>query len=83
MRMKHEVMAVAKRRPTNITLPEDLVAEARALNVNVSKACQVGLVAAVKDEGDRRWKQENAAWIEAHRRWVENNELPLERYRLF
>ena len=72
-----------KRRPTNVTLPEDLVAEARALNVNVSKACQVGLTTAVKDEADRRWKEENAVWIEEHRRWVENNALPLERYRLF
>lgn len=83
MRMKHEVITAAKRRPTNVTLPEALVAEARSLNVNVSKACQVGLMAAVKDEADRRWKQENSTWIEAHRRWVENNELPLERYRLF
>ncbi len=81
--MKRETVTSAKRRPTNVTLSIDLVAEARALNVNVSKACQVGLVAAVKDEADRRWKQDNAAWIEAHRRWVENNELPLERYRLF
>ena len=83
MRMKHDPILRTRRRATNVTLPEDLIVDARALNVNISKACQVGLAAAVKDEADRRWKQDNAAWIEAHRRWVDKNPLPLERYRLF
>ena len=82
VRMEHQVIA-ARRRATNVTLPEQLVADARALQVSVSRACEAGLAAAVKDAGDKRWKAENAEWIEAHRKWVEANELPLERYRLF
>lgn len=83
MRMKHEPIVRAKRRPTNVTLSEPLIAEARELGINVSKACESGLAFAVQQEGERRWKAENAAWITAHREWVEANELPLERYRLF
>lgn len=80
--MKHEPIGT-KRRATNVTLPEALVAEARQLNVSVSRACEAGLAIAVKSAADQQWKIENAEWIEAHRRWVETNGLPLERYRLF
>ena len=83
MRMKHEPIERTRRRATNVTLPDDLVSQARVLNVNLSKACEQGLATAVHEEGQRRWKAENAAWITAHREWVEANELPLERYRLF
>lgn len=82
MRMTDEAIG-RKRRATNVTLPEDLVARARALNVSVSKSCEAGLAAAVSQAARGRWKTENAAWIEAHRRWVDANELPLERFRLF
>ena len=81
--MKHEQIGPKRRRPTNVTLPEDLVAHARSLNVSLSKACEDGLTRAVRDEADRRWQVENADWIKAHHAWVEVNELPLERYRLF
>ena len=81
MRMKHEV--ISRRRATNVTLPEDLVDRARAAKVNLSRACAAGLSAAVELAEEQRWKAENADWIEAHRRWVDANELPLERYRLF
>ena len=78
--MKHE--AISRRRATNITLPERLVEEARSLDVNLSKACEAGLADAVKLAGKERWKADNAGWITAHRQWVEQNDLPLDRYRL-
>lgn len=81
--MKHEPISRAKRRPANVTLPTDLVERARALNVNVSQACQTGLAGAVESAGERQWNAENADWIAAHRRWVEANDFPPERYRLF
>lgn len=81
MRMKHEV--ISRRRATNVTLPEQLVERARALDVNLSKACEEGLAQAVVAAEKAQWKRENASWIAAHRHWVEHNELPLDRYRLF
>lgn len=79
--MKHQ--PISKRRPVNLTLDSDTVAEARELGINLSQTCDRALAAAVKEEADRRWQADNAAWIKAHHRWVEANELPLERYRLF
>ena len=79
--MKRE--AISRRRATNVTLPEDLVAKARSLDVSLSKACENGLTEAVRHAERAQWKVENADWIAAHRRWVEENQLPLERYRLF
>lgn len=35
------------RRPTNVSLDADLVDEARALDLNVSRSCEEGLAAAV------------------------------------
>lgn len=81
--MKHDPIRSTKRRATNVSLPDGLVAEARALDINVSQACEAGLSVAVREEAGRRWKEENRAWIDAHRAWVEENGLPLERYRLF
>lgn len=81
MRMKHE--PIDRRRATNVTLPERLIEQARSLDLNVSKACEAGLADAVRTASKERWKAENAGWVEAHRRWVEENELPLDRYRLF
>lgn len=81
--MKHEQIGPKRRRATNVTLPEGLVDEARALKISVSKACEAGLKLAVAKEADRQWQEQNADWIKAHNAWVEANELPLERYRLF
>lgn len=83
MRMKHEPVAVGKRRATNVSLPENAVAEAKARGINVSKACEAGLMAQLEATRIEQWKRDNQNWIDAHREWVENNPLPLERYRLF
>jgi antitoxin CcdA len=74
---------ITRRRATNVTLPDELVGRARELDVNLSKACEAGLAAAVKDAARSRWKADNTEWIQAHRQWVEENDLPLEKYRLF
>lgn len=71
------------RRPTNVTLSEPLVEEAKALGLNVSRACEAGLEAAVKAERDRRWLEENRTAMEAYNRWVEENGVPLAEYRPF
>lgn len=81
MRMKHD--PVIKRRATNLSLPEDLVAEARRLGVNLSKACEAGLARAVRHEKGRRWLEDNRSAIEGWNRWTEKNGLPLAKYRAF
>ena len=71
------------RRATNVSLPADLIEEARSLNVNISKACESGLAREVTKSRAERWREENRSAIEYWNRWVEENGLPLEEYRQF
>jgi antitoxin CcdA len=71
------------RRSTNVSLAADLVEEAKALDINLSRACEAGLEAALREERKRRWQEENRAAMEVWGTWHEEHGLPLERYRLF
>ncbi len=71
------------KRATNVSLSEVLVAEARALNVNVSRACKSGLETAVRQARAERWQAENSAGFEAWNAYVERNGVPLAKYRKF
>lgn len=68
------------RRPSNLSLDADLVAEAKELDINLSRAAESGIARAVADEKARRWKIENAEAIRGWNEWVEKNGLPLEPY---
>ena len=71
------------RKATNVSLDRALVEEARELDVNLSRAAEEGLRAAVKAEKERQWKQENREVIESYNAWVEENGIPLAKYRQF
>lgn len=71
------------KRATNVSLSEALVAEARALNINVSRACESGLEKAVRQARAKNWQQQNAAGFEAWNNYVERSGVPLARYRKF
>jgi antitoxin CcdA len=71
------------RRATNVTLPVELVAEAKALQVNVSQACESGLAHSVAEARRARWLDENKQAIEAYNERVEREGLILEQYRRF
>ena len=72
-----------RRRPTNVTLRTDLLAEARHLGINVSEACERGLQENVAATKRQRWLEENREAIEDYNRHVEQHGLILERYRQF
>ena len=71
------------RKSTNLSLAADLVEAAKALDINLSRACEAGLEAALKEERKRRWQDENAEAIAASNAWVSKHGLPLARYRQF
>lgn len=71
------------RRPTNVSLPEPLVEEAKALGVNISRASELGVLEAVKAERERRWRAENREAIEAYNEWIEEHGIPLADFRRF
>ncbi|MFM9978794.1 MAG: type II toxin-antitoxin system CcdA family antitoxin [Sphingomonadaceae bacterium] len=75
--------AAARKRPTNVSLDVDLVAEARRHDINVSEACQRGLAEEVKKAREQAWLEENTPAIEAWNAWVRENGLPYAKYRRF
>jgi antitoxin CcdA len=70
-------------RPTNVSLPVSLIEAARQLDINLSRACERGILAAIKAERERRWQDQNKEAIEEYNRWVEENGLLLDEYRQF
>jgi len=71
------------KRATNVSLSEALVSEARALGINVSRACGEGLESEVRLERAKRWHDDNSEGFEAWNAFVERNGVPLVRYRKF
>lgn len=71
------------RRSTNLSLEAGLVTEARRLGINLSRAAEAGLRAAVATEAARRWRDENAEGIRQMNAYVETHGLPLTKYRMF
>lgn len=74
---------MTRRRATNITLSEPLLAEARALGINISQACERALVAEVAAARREAWRRENREAIEAWNQYVEEHGTPLAAYRRF
>lgn len=72
-----------RRKPINVSLDPQLIAEAKDLGINVSRACEAGLAAELKTVREARWVEENREAIEASNAWVGENGLPLAKYRRF
>jgi antitoxin CcdA len=80
-----KMMSAARpqRKPTNLSLDQSLLAEARELKINLSRAAEAGVRQEIARTKAELWKAENASAIESSNRWVEANGLPLARYRRF
>ena len=77
------VQGTGKKKATNLSLDQKLLKDARALGVNISAAAEQGVSEAVRKAKGEAWLEENREAIEANNRWVEENGLPLAKYRLF
>ncbi|HET9646441.1 MAG TPA: type II toxin-antitoxin system CcdA family antitoxin [Burkholderiaceae bacterium] len=75
--------SVSLRKSTNITLRLELVEEAKALGINLSKAAEAGVADAVARKRAERWLADNRDALESSNAFVERNGLPLARYRNF
>jgi antitoxin CcdA len=71
------------RRATNVSLSAEIVAEARELDINLSQACERGLVETIAEARKARWLEDNREALESSNAWVEANGLPLAKHRLF
>lgn len=77
-----QVQPVPKK-PTNLTLDQGLLSEARSFGVNLSQAAEAGLRRAVAKAKAEAWKEKNAAALASSNAWVDAHGLPLDRYRQF
>lgn len=71
------------KRATNVSLSEAVVAEAIGLGINLSRACEDGLIAEVRRERAKRWQSANAEGFDAWNLYVEQHGVPLAKYRTF
>ena len=81
--MKYERISSSKRKSVNLSIDSELVANAKAMGINLSQTCEVALGAALKKEREEQWIKENWDAIQSTNAWVEKNGLPLAKYRVF
>lgn len=62
----------SKRKSVNLTIREDVIAQAKALGLNASQSAEAGLVAAIAQAKAEAWRRDNATRIDAHNARVES-----------
>ena len=72
-----------QRKATNLSIDQNLIAEAKALDLNVSRMAEEGIAQAVRDRKAQLWLEENREAIEENNRYFEEHGLPLAEYRGF
>lgn len=73
----------AIRKSTSMTIRRDLIEEARDLGINISQAAEGGVIAAIRSERGRRWREDNQAAISDYNDYVDAGGVPLAEYRKF
>lgn len=73
----------APKRPTNVSINEDLLAQARDLGVNLSQTLEEGLKTRLAEERRRRWLEENKAAFAACNEHFEKYGLWSDGLRMF
>ncbi|MGL5838997.1 MAG: type II toxin-antitoxin system CcdA family antitoxin [Sphingorhabdus sp.] len=81
--MNKPFRSAAPKKATNISLPADMVEDAKRLGINVSQACEAGLAKEVRKALGEEWKRENRAAIENWNKWIRENGMPYDEYRQF
>jgi antitoxin CcdA len=76
-------MASSARKSTSMSLDAALLEEARALGINISRAAENGVSAAIATERARLWKAQNAGAIADYNAFIEAEGVPLAAHRKF
>jgi antitoxin CcdA len=81
--VNHRLKSPRGKTATNISLNAAMIAEAKELGINISQACEAGLVMELKSVRESKWKSENEATMRAWNDWTEKNGIPLAEHRRF
>jgi antitoxin CcdA len=71
------------KRATNLTLDAQAIQDAKELGINISSACEKGLVAEIAKARGEKWLRDNREAIASSNAYVEKYGLPLAKYRMF
>ena len=71
------------KRATNLSLSVDVLEAAKSLQINVSQICDSHLREVVRQEKERRWREEHADFVSAYNATIQIEGLPLEEWRTF
>ena len=83
MNVRKASSPAGSRRATNLSLAAELVDEANAIGVSLSRAAEHGIALAIAEERARRWREDNREAIDSANAYVEARGLPLGRFRQF
>jgi len=70
-----------KKKPVNLSIDAELLAEAKAAGTNLSSLLECALTEELKEQRWQKWREENRAAIEASNAELERNGLWADKYR--
>ncbi|CAA7616265.1 type II toxin-antitoxin system CcdA family antitoxin [Magnetospirillum sp. UT-4] len=73
----------APRKACNVSVNEDLLAQAKALGINLSQTLEKELARLVREAKAKAWYEENKEAIESQNRWLEKHGLWSDGLRMF
>lgn len=76
-------MTKTAKRSTSLTLDRDLLDEAKALGVNVSRAAEKGITADLKVAREAKWRADNREAISKTNAYIEEHGIPFADQRKF
>ena len=65
--------SAGRKRAVNVTVDEEVLADAKELRLNLSQVLEDELRKRVTEEKTRRWQEEHREAIEAHNRFIEKH----------
>ena len=68
----------APKKAKNLYVNQSLLECASQFNINVSKACELGLLMQIADAQAKRWREENRDALDSSNDYVERHGLPLK-----
>ena len=77
------VVEKSAKKPTNVSVRADLLAEARALGLNLSRTLESALEQAIREKRREQWLEDNNEALQAYNRHIERDGLFADRFRSF
>ena len=71
------------KRPANLSIDAELLTIAKEVGVNISRSAEVGIQQAVNIKLRELWLQENKEALLSSNAFIEENGLPLDKFRSF